>query len=56
LTAFDELQKQTGVTLEAPQLSLLYHLLVERGDFEGAEKLLQKSAKGNAIERLFLYI
>lgn len=45
-TAFNELQKQTGVTLESPQLSRLYKLLVDDGDFEAAEKLLQNAANG----------
>lgn len=46
MVAFEELQKKTGVSLESPQLSRLYQLLVEEGDFDAAEKLLQLSAKG----------
>lgn len=45
-TAFNALQKKTGVTLESPQLSCLYQLLVEDGDFDAAEKLLQNAANG----------
>ncbi len=44
--AFTALQKKARVELEHPLLTELHTLLVERGDFEGAERLMRQAVEG----------
>lgn len=44
--AFHALQKKARVQLEHPLLSQLHNLLVEKGDFEAAERLMEQATEG----------
>ena len=47
LDAFESLQKKTRIQLEHPMMTELHKILVLDGDYEGAEKFLEKSAEKN---------
>lgn len=47
LEAFESLQKKTKIQLEHPLITDLHKVLVDNGDYEGAEKFLQEAADQN---------
>lgn len=47
--AFDALQRHTKVQLEDPLLSKLHEILVDRGDYDGAEHFLEHSVSSKYL-------
>ena len=47
MDAFKLLEKQSGVQLEHPILSQLYDKLIDSGDFDAVEKLIELSSEQN---------
>lgn len=49
MEAFKALQHETGIQLEAPQLTQLYTMLVQQGDFTSAEQIINTAKDGKTF-------
>lgn len=53
--AMKALEGQTGIQLEDPHITRLHEVLVQNGDFVGAEKFIEQSVQGK-IPIFLLYL